>query len=590
MHFSRRVVLVFSLIVLAPLLLLYGVTIVLMSVQTIRGLDALCSLEVHSNEDKIYENMQSFELIDKMIRANGELVLFITCPKNHDEQDVIRTIKEESLTLERILSVEPSMYAIRVFTNSENVPERFPVIMHSSRENLASLSEWEFNYQAKYLGFMDSQMMPSTCLTRELVNGKRPIGWVQVSMRMEDFFPFLRRPPLPQQHDFVLSVSEKDGNIRLSQLHFLGGAAGTDSVLSEKELERLTRQFVSGLEKENFRMSLNGKNSVAAWRYVPKLGIVIVHTCEIAMTYGYVFTVVLLTLLASVVVGLGFFLIVRHTANRMFRGIYSVMAGMRRVSAGDLSVQIPVNASNEVRETQQTFNAMTQQLSSQIEQIKTEQHLIADTEMKAMQNQINAHFLYNVLETIHMQAVLAGNDDISQSILTLGKMMRYCLRWRIHTVTLEKEMEYIQSYISILNIRNDYEVLLEVDIPAELNDLKIPKMIVQPFVENAFVHGIEPLAKNTVIRIYTERDEPHKKIWLCVQDFGAGMSQSKVDEILSYLADEKYERDSTGSIGIKNIQQRLTLFYGADYRLEIQSELGKGTLIKVPVPIEGDMR
>ena len=75
-----------------------------------------------------------------------------------------------------------------------------------------------------------------------------------------------------------------------------------------------------------------------------------------------------------------------------------------------------------------------------------------------------------------------------------------------------------------------------------------------------------------------------------MQDFGAGMSQSKVDEILSYLADEKYERDSTGSIGIKNIQQRLTLFYGADYRLEIQSELGKGTLIKVPVPIEGDMR
>ena len=141
-----------------------------------------------------------------------------------------------------------------------------------------------------------------------------------------------------------------------------------------------------------------------------------------------------------------------------------------------------------------------------------------------------------------------------------------------------------------MNIRNDYEVLLEVDIPAELNDLKIPKMIVQPFVENAFVHGIEPLAKNTVIRIYTERDEPHKKIWLCVQDFGAGMSQSKVDEILSYLADEKYERDSTGSIGIKNIQQRLTMFYGADYRLEIQSELGKGTLIKVPVPIEGDMR
>ena len=86
---------------------------------------------------------------------------------------------------------------------------------------------------------------------------------------------------------------------------------------------------------------------------------------------------------------------------------------MQRVNKGDLSVQIPVDGSNEVREAQQAFNAMTRQLTNQISQIKTEQQLIADTEMKAMQNQINAHFLYNVLETIHMQAVLADNDDTS---------------------------------------------------------------------------------------------------------------------------------------------------------------------------------
>ncbi|WP_296329407.1 sensor histidine kinase [uncultured Treponema sp.] len=437
---------------------------------------------------------------------------------------------------------------------------------------------------------MDSQSLPSACLTRELVNGKRSVGWVQLSMRMEDFFPFLRRSPPPHQNDFIFSLSESNGEKRLSQISCQNAAPGREKLLSEKEIKDFGRQIFSGSNKENTRLQLAGKRSVAAWRYLPELGIVIAHTCETAMTLGYAATVTLLGLLASVVVGLGFFLIVRHTANRMFRGIYSVMNGMRRVSAGDLSVQIPVDASNEVRETQQTFNAMTSQLSEQIEQITTEQHLIADTEMKAMQNQINAHFLYNVLETIHMQAVLAGNDDISQSILTLGKMMRYCLRWRIHTVTLEKEMEYIQSYVSILNIRNDYEVLLELDIPEELSELKIPKMIIQPFVENAFVHGIEPLAKDTVIRIYTEVDEAHKKIWLCVRDFGAGMSQAKVEEILSYLADEKYERDSTGSIGIKNIQQRLTLFYGNDYRLEIQSEAGEGTLIRVPLPIEGDMR
>jgi two-component system sensor histidine kinase YesM len=151
-------------------------------------------------------------------------------------------------------------------------------------------------------------------------------------------------------------------------------------------------------------------------------------------------------------------------------------------------------------------------------------------------------------------------------------------------------MEYIQSYVYILNIRNDYEIQLKIDIPETLHQLKIPKMILQPFVENSFVHGIEPLAKTTEVRIYTEQDEAHGKIWLCVQDFGAGMAESKLQEMRSYLADEKYERDSVGSIGIKNIQQRLFLFYGKDYALEIHSELGKGTLIRVPLPIEGDTR
>ena len=586
MHFSRKVVFVFSVIVFIPLLFLYGVTILLGYIQANKGVQALCSLEVLMNEEKIYENIQSVELIDKMIRANGELILFITSPEERDEPEVIRTLKDESLILERILSVEPKIYAIRVFTNSNFIPERFPVILHSDRENLSALSEWEFNYEAKYLPYLDSQMQQSACLTRELVNGKRQIGWIQISMRMEEFFPFLRRTPAPYQHDFVFRLS--DGQKNLTQLS-CKDIAGNEILLPQSDINRLSKKIFSGADDEIFKTRLNGKSTMIAWRYLPKLGIVIAHTCDMSMIKNYDIAMALAFILL-ILMALGFFLLVRYTANRMFNGIYSIMKGMRSVSAGDLSVQIPETASNEVRETQKTFNAMTKQLGAQIEQIKTEQHLIADTEMKAMQNQINAHFLYNVLETIHMQAVLAGNDDISQSILMLGKMMRYCLRWRIHTVTLEKEMEYIQSYVYILNIRNDYEIKLILDIPDEMRELKIPKMIIQPFVENSFVHGIEPLAESTTVRIYTEKDEEHKKIWLCVQDYGKGMTESKVNEILSYLADEKYERDSTGSIGIKNIQQRLFMFYGDEFKLEIHSELGKGTLIRVPLPIEGDTR
>ncbi len=587
LRFSRKVVLAFSGIVLAPLLLLFVVTIAWIYRHMIYGLEALCSLEVRMNEEKINENIQSLELIDKMIRANGELLLFITTPENRDESEIIRTIKDETLTLERILSVEPSIYSIRVFANSNLVPERFPVFLHSDREDLPSLSEWEFNYQARYLGYLEAQYNPSVCLTREVTYGRRPVGWIQLAMRMENFFPFLQRKQESHQHDFVIKVSEREEERSFSQI-YCDWQNYSDNSLLQSEIDKIGK-FGFENSRDTFTMNINGKKNVVAWRYIPKLGIVIAHSCELAIANDsqlLMFFVILIMILITV----GFFIVIRITANRLFSGVYSVMEGMQKVNKGDLSVQIPVDGSNEVREAQQAFNAMTRQLTNQISQIKTEQQLIADTEMKAMQNQINAHFLYNVLETIHMQAVLADNDDISKSILMLGKMMRYCLRWRIHTVTLEQEMEYIQSYVYILNLRNDYEITLEFDIPDYLREMKIPKMIVQPFVENSFIHGIEPLAQDSKICVYTQVEKEKQRIWLCVRDYGAGMTQEKLEEIRLYLADEKYERDSTGSIGIKNIQQRLSLFYGPEFKLDIQSEPGKGTIVRVPLLLEGEIK
>ncbi len=262
--------------------------------------------------------------------------------------------------------------------------------------------------------------------------------------------------------------------------------------------------------------------------------------------------------------------------------MYTLIDGMKKVNAGDLSVQIPVTGDDEISESQQIFNSMTKQLTEQIQLIKTEQSLIADTEMKAMQNQINAHFLYNVLETIRMQAVLADQDEISESLQVLGKMMRYCLRWRVHRVTLAQEIEYIRSYVYILNIRNDYTISLEIDIPQDLMEIEIPKMTLQPLVENSFVHAIEATEADATLKVYAEN--AGERVNLVVQDFGCGMDRETLNKIRMYLEDDTYERDSKGSIGIKNLQQRLTVFYGKDYRLEIESEVGKGTKISVPVP------
>ena len=362
-----------------------------------------------------------------------------------------------------------------------------------------------------------------------------------------------------------------------------------DEKIFEQFKDEVFRRKQGELSKGG-KVILKNKNEVcySSWVRVPDMNIILLHTCsseEIQKSLFLIQSSILIGLFVTIFL---LYFLVRYLTARLMARVYKLIRGMKQVQKGNLEALVEVTGHDEVTEAQQTFNKMTEQLRSQIEEIKKEQQLIADTEMKAMQNQINAHFLYNALETIKMQAVIAGETDVEESINVLGKLMHYCLRWRVHTVTLEEEVDYIRSYIYLLNIRNDYVISLKTEIRDECKKIVIPKMSLQPLVENAFFYAIEPLGKDAVIKVYTECDGPESdRIWLCVRDYGKGISKEKQEELMAYLADDTYERDSTGSIGLKNIQQRLTVFCGKDYRLVIESKEGEGTLIKIPVPKGG---
>ena len=264
--------------------------------------------------------------------------------------------------------------------------------------------------------------------------------------------------------------------------------------------------------------------------------------------------------------------------------MYTLISGMRKVGGGDYGTRLPEDGQDELGEAMRSFNKMVVQLADQMELIKHEEHLIAETEMKAMQNQINAHFLYNILETIKMQAVIANEDDIAESLTELGKLMHYSLRWKVHVVSLSQEVAYIRSYIALLNLRNDYVISLKNEIPDAYGNIQIPKMILQPLVENSFSHGIEPKGEDAEIRVFSEPDPGHgDRLFLCVQDFGDGIPEAELGRIEEYLSSDSYEREGGGNIGLKNIQQRLVILYGKDFRIRIDSCAGKGTCVRIPV-------
>ena len=209
--------------------------------------------------------------------------------------------------------------------------------------------------------------------------------------------------------------------------------------------------------------------------------------------------------------------------------------------------------------------------------------MVTETEIKAMQNQINAHFLYNVLETIRMQAELRDEKPIVQSITLLGNMLRYCLSLRKNRGKVIEELEYTRSYIALLNIRNDYMVVLREHIEESALDLEIPRMLLQPIVENAFFYAIEPEGEDAVIDIWIEIDTVKGILLISVQDYGRGLAQDALERLVKHIAGED-ELDTPGGIGLKNIQLRLFAFYGPAWKLEIRSAPNEGTLVRIPVP------
>lgn len=579
MTFYKRIVLVYASIIIIPLaLLVIGVSFFTLHKQ-VNKLEEITTAEISNDTQNVYKFLSEIDSIETVIRSDDKLNLFMYNPDSYDESEIIDTLIEKTTLFEQIQAITPYIYSIRIFVNNPGIPERWPVILQSSRIDQIP-DEWTLNYKADFLGNLNGLKKESVCVTRKITKNRRDIGYFQATVKMEDFFPSVYKNRSKSSKEYIFQVDSETNELIPFEV-----STEVQNKINSRTLKQIQKRIASSKERNGcivFRPSYR----VISWSYIPEMKIYLIaenKNHEIIQGFTIYFIAIFLGLIILVV---ALFFIVKYTTSRLMSGIYSVMDGMKKVKEGNISVQIPVAGLDEVAETQQIFNSMTQQLSSQIELIKTEQSLIADTEMKAMQNQINAHFLYNVLETIRMQAVLADQDDISESLQVLGKMMRYCLRWRIHRVSLAQEIEYIRSYVYILNIRNDYVISLQVEIPDEYMDIEIPKMTLQPLIENAFVHAIENTESDAVLRIYSTLSEDKSKIILSVQDFGQGMSKEQVSQIEEYLANTTYERDSKGSIGLKNIQQRLTVFYGNDYKIKIESILGEGTTISVPVPFK----
>lgn len=260
----------------------------------------------------------------------------------------------------------------------------------------------------------------------------------------------------------------------------------------------------------------------------------------------------------------------------IFHPLQKVETHMMLVEKGQF-VEMEVNQQkNEINNLKRGFNHMTTSIKNLILKVKEEEQIIAKTELNLLQAQINPHFLYNTLDAVSALALMEDYDNCFKMTQALGSFYRNSLNSGMDFIKVKDEINCIQSYMTILNIRYDNEIKLEIDVEEEVMDCEILKLLLQPLVENAVHHGIKPKdGKGTVsIRVFSDEDE----IIFIISDDGVGMSEEKIAEVME-------GRSVTGKsgFGLYNLMQRITLYHGIKQPVLIHSETGNGTEVAVRV-------
>jgi two-component system sensor histidine kinase YesM len=217
------------------------------------------------------------------------------------------------------------------------------------------------------------------------------------------------------------------------------------------------------------------------------------------------------------------------------------------------------------------------------------QFIAMSAKMKALEAQINSHFLFNTLATINSIAELEDVDSIAEMSKALGDMFRYSIKLNRDEVTLQEELEHVGNYMRIQSYRYGNKVGLEIDIRPGMENMTMLKLLMQPIVENALYHGLEAKKGKGIVRISSGEDQTGS--WLEVSDDGAGIEESKLASLREMLARppafEQLGADSgdSRSIGIYNVHARISLYYGEPYGLEVYSAgEGKGATIRLRLP------
>ena len=542
------------------------------------------------NEEKAFINSVNSDansveevcnLAKQMVSQNTSLIEYMELVKSGKDLDTVKKIdfyNTELAYIDNMTNVNPYLYQIRLFVNAD-ITEKKPCFYRINRlENM----EWYGKYKNSlwYLNYSDTAFPEARNESTKLAavfadildDRNHLLAVLEVSTDIKNLIPNFYKHSTDEWNFFV----KDSGEIICSEEN-------------KEYLEKNKNQIVKILERKNKTefQNFSGSNAIVSTLSMPSLDGTYVHISKsqdvIDSYYRSQFPYLMVVIFSMGIFSFVVIFLIRH----IFKKFNNLSASVNRIRNGE-KILLPDDGNDEVSEMAHQINEMIVALEKLNKENVNRELIVKNTEIKALQNQINAHFMYNVLETIKMLAEIKEDYEISDAVTSLGEMFRYSVKWSSGMVELKEEIKYIRNYLNLLNLRFDYEIFLSLNIPQEYMKLKIPKMSLQPLVENSVYHGIEDLAEDTYI--YIKAYEQDERINIEVSDAGAGMSEETLQMLRDRLESvDSVSEDSDHGRALYNVMQRVKMYFGPEYGIQIYSKKGIYTKVVIQIPKEKEM-
>lgn len=271
-------------------------------------------------------------------------------------------------------------------------------------------------------------------------------------------------------------------------------------------------------------------------------------------------------------------IVVIYFIHKIFKNIFRCIQSFdHSVKSGEYS-KLMIEGNDEISNIKIAFNSLIGKIQNLMQLTAQQSSIVKESQLKALQQQINPHFMYNTLEAFSYKMELYGHYEEADAMTAFSSMLRYNIASGGRYATIRDELEQVQSYISIQRIKYA-DITFDVDIPHQLYDTETPRLCLQPFIENSFTHGYCGKPMRILLSCVDLGD--HVLIQVC--DNGRGISQPELEQINEAMILNKYPDDTAG-IGLININTRLKLFYSETYSVHLESEEGKWTLVTFRIP------